>query len=482
MEERTVLAIDDDPTQLELLRTICEELEYPPVRLLSADTAGEGLALAEGQAVDIVLTDYRLPDLNGLEVVQRVRKLNPLISIVVITAYESAREAVEILKSGADDYLVKPTRPESIQHLILRIAERQDLDRESEELREQIAEDFASDFITFRSRNMARALNLAARSARSGASVLVRGESGTGKELVARIIHDASDRARGPFVPVNVAALPEGLVESELFGHLKGAFTGASADRVGRFEEADGGTLFIDEVGDIPVTVQVKLLRALQFNEVQRVGSNEPVKVDARIIAATNRDLEALIREGTFREDLYYRLNVIQIDLPPLRERKSDIPPMVEQFIARFAGKNQKTVEGISYEAMDVLMKHDWPGNIRELENLIERAVVLSRGTRLTVHDLPTQLSERYASVRSNDGRVESDAEAPALQPGESLDDLLARTERRLIAAALSRHEGNQSRAAGELGISERKLRSRMQRLDLENTFSAAPGGSDQRV
>ncbi len=460
MEKRYILAVDDDPTQIELLNTICSDIEYPEVEFSAAETGAQALGTVRERAVDMVFLDYRLPDMTGLEVLRAMKAHNPLVAVVVMTAYESTEQAVEALKSGADDYLVKPTSAEQISHVILRITESQALDRETAELEDDIEEDFDAGFITFKSREMARALNLAARSAKSAASVLLRGESGTGKELFARIIHSSSERAEQPFVAVNVAALPETLVESELFGHVKGSFTGATQDRVGRFEEADGGTLFIDEIGDVSGSVQVKLLRAIQFGEVQRVGANQPMKLDVRIITATNRNLEEMIRQGTFREDLYYRLNVIQIDLPPLRDRKTDIPPLVDQFIARYAEKNRKQVDGITFDGLDLLMKYDFPGNVRELENIIERSVVLCRGTRLTSRDLPDAL--RKGTTPTTEGR----------SSGKSLDAVLAETETQLILDALSRTEGNQSRAAALLDVSERKLRSRMQRLGLENIYA----------
>ena len=463
MEKRYILAVDDDPTQLELLNTICSDIEYPEVEFTAAETGAQALGTVRERAVDMVFLDYRLPDMTGLEVLRSMKALNPLVAVVVMTAYESTEQAVEALKSGADDYLVKPTSAEQISHVILRITESQALDRETAELEEDIEEDFDAGFITFKSREMARALNLAARSAKSAASVLLRGESGTGKELFARIIHSSSERAEQPFVAVNVAALPETLVESELFGHVKGSFTGATQDRVGRFEEADGGTLFIDEIGDVSGAVQVKLLRAIQFGEVQRVGANRPMKLDVRIITATNRNLEEMIRQGVFREDLYYRLNVIQIDLPPLRDRKTDIPPLVDQFIARYAEKNRKQVDGITFDGLDLLMKYDFPGNVRELENIIERSVVLCRGTRLTSRDLPDTLRKGAApTTEATEGR----------SSGKALDAVLAETETQLILDALSRTQGNQSRAAALLDVSERKLRSRMQRLGLENIYA----------
>ena len=302
---------------------------------------------------------------------------------------------------------------------------------------------------------MEEVLNTAARVAESKASVLLRGESGTGKEVIARAIHEASDRRDKPFVVVNCAALPETLFESELFGHEKGAFTGAERQRIGKFEQADGGTLFIDEVGDIPLLIQVKLLRALQFGQIERLGGDRTLSLDVRIVAATNRDLEAMIRDGQFREDLYYRLNVVTITIPPLRKRKADIGPLVQDFIRRFAELNSKAVHSISREAMDALTRYDFPGNVRELENIIQRAVVLSRGEALTTHDLPPNVQHAHSTPSR-------------LSLGEigvgDLNEAVAALEQAMIEKALEESGGNQVKAAALLNISERTLRYKLTR------------------
>ena len=454
-----VLAIDDDPTQLELIRTYSDHITAPRIELLTAETAEEGLARLSEGPLDLVLTDYRLPDRDGLEVLREIKSRNPLINVVVMTAFENARDAVEILKSGGDDYLIKPLKLSDIEHIFLRIFEQQSTTRENVRIDREIEASFPDFPIVYNSRAMKKVLNIVARSSETDATVLITGESGTGKELIARLIHKTSLRKDKPFISVNIAALPESLMESELFGHVKGAFTGAEGERIGRFEEADGGTLFIDEVGDIPVKIQVKLLRIIQFEKLQRVGENRERALNIRIIAATSRDLEMMINEGGFREDLFWRLNVINIALPPLRQRRSAIPSLVEHFIGIYNEKNKKSVEGISREALDKLMSHRFLGNIRELENIVERAVILSRSSIITSSDLP-------------------DFETRTPEPDDSFEEIIPEDynfqlrafEIRLIQEALKKAEGNQSEAARLLKISERRLRSRLDILDLKTS------------
>ena len=441
----TILAIDDDPTQIERLRLLCATMEYPEIEFLSAESVAGGLAAVYGRVIDLVLTDLRLPDGSGIDILSRTKLLNPLIPVVVMTAYSDPREAVAILKKGADDYLVKPTDPAEIQKLILRIHEKNLLIREAflPPSQDAVTAPAASGII-YRSDSMARVMRTAARCADSDATVLVSGESGTGKELVARFIHDKGNRKGKPFIAVNISALPESIAESELFGHRRGAFTGADSDRIGRFEEANGGTLFIDEIGDVSLSLQVKLLRALQFGVVERVGENTPRKLDVRIIAATNRDLSSAVAAGKFRKDLFYRLNVIGLFIPPLRARKEDIGPLIAHFIARFNQRNSREVTGLTREAMDRLMKHSFPGNVRELENLIERAVVLCAGNLILDRDLPP---------------LDTDGEAVGYE------EIMNHFERKLLFDAIKAAGGNKSAAARNLCISERHLRSRLERL-----------------
>lgn len=445
----TILAIDDDPAQLERLLLIFKHMQYPAVEYLTAETKQEGLQIAHNQVIDLVLTDLRLPDGDGIEVLNAIKQMNPMIPVVVMTAFSDAREAVEILKQGADDYLVKPTNSEEIEKIVLRIYEKGVLIREAflppAEGKESSP---ASAGIIYQGNKMAQVMQTAARCAESDATIVVCGESGTGKELVARFIHERSLRKNQPFVAVNISALAESLAESELFGHKKGAFTGADTDRIGRFEMANGGTLFIDEIGDIPAAIQVKLLRAIQFGTIERLGENTPRQLNVRIIAATNRNLSTLVEQGVFRKDLYYRINVITLELPPLRHRKEDIPALVEHFIKKFNERNHRNVRGLSREAMNALMHHDFPGNVRELENIIERAVVLCRGDIILERDLPP--------LNKN---------APWQMVEKPYEQQMAEFERSLIEKALNDAKGNKSAAARALGITERHLRSRLERL-----------------
>lgn len=458
----SLLAIDDDPVQIEMLKLYAAEISFPGVNFFSAESAEAGLELVKKETIDLVLCDYRLPDGNGIETLRAIKSHNPLISVSIMTAFEKVEDAVEVLKNGGDDYLVKPTKKQDIEHLVLRIFEQKSLERENKRLEESLKIPEGEVNIIHRSGKIRQVLNLIARSAESDATVLITGESGTGKELIAQLIHRASLRRNQPFVTVNIAALSESLLESELFGHTKGSFTGAEGDRIGRFEEAHGGTLFIDEVGDIPLHIQVKLLRIIQFGQVQRVGENRNRSTNVRIIAATNRDLERMIDENRFRGDLYWRLNVIQMHLPPLRERKDDIEPLVEHFIRRFAEKNRRMVRGVSREAMDRLMTYSYPGNIRELENIIERAVILCRGELIHLSDLPLPHRDRQDAA----GDEESCEDITVI----NYEMQMQQFERQLLQKALDESEGNQSKAARSLQISERRLRSRMEILNIENS------------
>ncbi|MDP3178572.1 MAG: sigma-54 dependent transcriptional regulator, partial [Spirochaetaceae bacterium] len=422
--------------------------------VLAAKTVAQGLDTASRMVVDFVLTDHHLPDGTGFDVVRSLKALNPMISVVVMTAYDDAREAVELLKAGAEDYMVKPTPPRAIERIVLRVNEKYALMHEA--LLPPIegpASSPATAGIVYRSDTMARMMSIAARAADSAATVLITGESGTGKELVAQFIHDRSGR-KGNFVAVNISALAESLAESELFGHRRGAFTGADSDRIGRFEEAANGTLFLDEIGDISPPLQVKLLRAIQFGVIERLGENVPRRPNVRIVAATHSDLPALVKGGSFRRDFFYRLNVIEIVLPPLRERKDDIIFLVERFIERFRERDGKKVQGITREAMDKLSKRPFPGNVRELENIIERAVVLCRGDMIRVEDLPPDESSEGGGHCGDLG-------------SEGYEKTMSDFEKTFLSEALRQAEGNKSAAARKLGITERHLRSRIERLGM---------------
>ena len=408
-----------------------------------ADSAERALELFRQDAFDLVLTDQRMANMSGLDLLQAVHTINPETPVILITAYGTIEAAVAALKQGAIDYLTKPVNLDELLHRIRQVSDRYRIINENRELREALRERHRIEGIIGESGPMLEVLSLVRRVAPSEATVLIRGESGTGKELIAKAIHFASPRARGPLVKVNCAALPETLLESELFGHEKGAFTGAITSRQGRFELANGGTIFLDEIGDLPLHLQAKLLRVLQEREFEKVGSSRPVKVNVRILAASHRPLEELIKAGQLREDLYYRLNVVTILIPPLRERRSDLTLLIDYFLERFAAKNGKTIRGLTREARDTLLRYDYPGNVRELENIIERAVVLTRDDVIGSGDLPLTVQEKEA---------DDDYEA-------NLTVAVERLERRMIRDALARFEGVQTRAAELLGMSERALR-----------------------
>jgi len=456
MSDFRILLIDDEPAQITSIKSFLKRRDFT---VLSASSGSEGLSFIHDGNVDLVFTDFRMPDMNGLEVVQKINSLNPEIPVVVITAFSDTKDAVEVMKEGAFDYLSKPVDLDELELIVRRAKEHRYLVSENKLLRKQLEEKYKFEAIISQSREMEEVLNTAGRVSKSKATVLLRGQSGTGKELIAKAIHYSSDRKDKPLVTVNCAALSENLLESELFGHEKGAFTGAFSQRIGRFEQAGGGTLFIDEIGDIALQTQVKLLRALQFGEFERVGGSKTIKVDVRVITATNRDLEHLIKGGLFREDLFYRINVITINLPALSERKTDIPLLIRHFIAKYASENNKDITDISKEAQDYLMRYNFPGNIRELENIIERAVVMSRDKVITTGDLPPGLS------LTNENSV--------FDPHDFSDSYIKKVasfEIAMINAALGLKNGNQSRAAELLGISERHLRSRMSKLNIVNT------------
>ncbi len=455
MKSISILLIDDEAAQLKSLESFLKRREYT---VYTADSGPSGFEIVKDHLIDLVLTDYRMPDWNGLMVVKKVKELNPEIDVVVMTAYGNIEDAVNIMKAGAYDYLNKPIDLDDLENLVLRVSEKHHMIQENRILRDQLPDKFKFDAITSQSREMEEVLNTAGRVAASKATVLIRGESGTGKELIARAIHYASDRRDRPFIVVNVAALSETLIESELFGHEKGAYTGAAQQRIGRFEQADKGTLFIDEVGEIPHSVQVKLLRAIQFGQFERLGGDTTLSVEVRILAATHRNLEEMIKRGDFRDDLYYRLNVISIQIPPLHRRKTDIPILIDHFIGKFSRENHKEVESISKEVLDQLLKYDFPGNVRELENIIEHAVVLCRDKYISVQDLPLQL--HTAGKKS------------ALDPyhlEEGYEQKMREFETAMIREALKRTDGNQSAAARLMQITERHLRSRLEKLGLKN-------------
>lgn len=448
-----ILIVDDERVQGEMLAGFLKKQGHRPE---IAENGRQALEKFKSGNFDLILTDQRMPEMEGLQLLREIKRLNPETIVILMTAFGSVSSAVTAMKEGAYDYLTKPIDLDELLILIQRVEKEINLSRENRLLKEQLKEKFKVDFIVSNSPQMEEALNLVGRVAPSQATVLILGESGTGKELFAKAIHYASMRAEKPFIKVNCAALPETLLESELFGHEKGAFTGAVSRRIGRFEQAHQGSIFLDEIGDLSLSLQMKLLRVLQEKEFERVGSNQTIKVDVRVIAATNRNLEEAIKKGTFREDLYYRLNVVTITLPPLRERKEDIPLLIEHFLKKYNAQNKKEIIGLTKEARDLLMQYDYPGNVRELENIIERAVVLCPGKIITVNDLPLNLREAKTEGFGEQAR-----------PARSLPHLLEDIERQMIIRALKNNEGVQTKAAAELGISERVLRYKMKKYGL---------------
>jgi two-component system NtrC family response regulator len=452
---QTILLIDDD----ESLRRVMEfHLQEDGYRVLTETDGRSGLQRFQAEAVDLVVTDIRMPEMDGMELLTRLKAMQPDLPVIVLTAHGTIDSAVEAMKLGASDYLTKPFSREQLKTAASKALEVAALRTENLRLREVVAERFSFANMIAGSRAMRGVTDMAARVAQSDTTVLLAGESGTGKELLAKAIHFHSARARRAFVTVNCAAIPEQLLESELFGHRRGAFTGAVADKQGKFEIAGGGTIFLDEVGDLPVLLQVKLLRVLQEREIDKVGDPRPVKVDVRVVAATNRDLETMIAEGAFREDLYYRLAVVSIRLPSLRERADDIPLLVDHFLDKHSarlGRPRPSVDKAVYSALNL---YSWPGNIRELENVVERALVLDRDGALDLDDLPERLRAR--EQRAGNVRIEL--------PDEGIS--LEHVERDLIVAALEKHDWNQTRAAAYLGITRSTLLYRMQKFQIEKS------------
>jgi len=453
MKKLNILVVEDGQSQREMLRDFLVREGHTVAEAENGDTAIQSVLKGH---FDMILLDYKMPGMDGMQVLKGVKKINPEIDVIIITAYGTIETAVEAMKAGAIDYITKPVEFDELLIHVDRVSERRTLIRENEILRQELKEKGVTmDKIIYQSPKMNVLINMANRIAVSRATVLIKGESGTGKELLARLIHNLSPRSAKLISVVNCSALSESLLESELFGHEKGAFTGATARRIGRFEEADGGTLFLDEIGDLTASVQVKLLRFLQEREFQRVGGNQTIHSDVRIISATNSDLESKVKEGTFREDLFYRLNVVVMDIPPLRERKEDVPLLIDHFLKRFAAENGKNVTGITSEARDLLLKYDYPGNVRELENIIERAVVISRNAVISIDDLPFD-EERI------------DPEYTGKKGEGLLRGSIEEMERRLILEAMEKSGDHQTKAAEILGISERMLRYKLKKYGLK--------------
>ena len=436
-----------------MLRTMLRSWGYAVSEAADGD---EALNLVRERAFDAVLTDVRMARMDGIHTLKSVLEYNPALPVVLMTAYSSVETAVEALRLGAYDYLVKPLDFEILRHTLRQAIEHSRLSVENRELRRQLSEAAARPGILGRSPAMLAMQETIATVAPTEATVLITGESGTGKELVARALHSGSARADKPMVTVNCAALAENLLESELFGHEKGSFTGADRRREGRFVQANGGTLFLDEIGEMPLPLQAKLLRALQEGEVQRVGSDAPLTVDVRVLAATNRDLREEVARRRFREDLYFRLNVISLEVPPLRDRGEDIP-VAAHFLERFAGRNRKSIRGFSPQAVDSLLRYAWPGNVRELENAVERAVILCNGDLITRRELPAAITEAASPEEASSAAVGALAGLP-------LDEL----ERRAIGETLRCTGDNKSEAARQLGITRATLHNKLRKYGLE--------------
>ncbi|MFY9527578.1 MAG: sigma-54 dependent transcriptional regulator [Candidatus Acidiferrales bacterium] len=443
-----ILIVEDEPKMRRLLELNLAEEGFTTHSAADAET---GLKLLNTERIDLVVTDFRLPGMSGLEFLQAVKRVNASLPVVVMTAYGTVESAVEAMKEGASDYVLKPF---SLAEMVLVIRKELDahkLREENRSLREALGQRYEYKNIIAKGEKMQAVLAMVERVAPTNSTVLLGGESGVGKDAIARAIHEHSHRSSGPFIKINSTAIPENLLESELFGYEKGAFSGATSSKPGKFELADKGTLFLDEIGDVPPAIQVKLLRVLQEREFERLGGTKTLKVDVRLVAATNRDLRAALEEGTFREDLYYRLNVVAIDIPPLREHKEDIPALVDLFLKRFTKESGKPVPGVTPEALKVLMDFHWPGNVRELENILERGVTLSNATMLDVADIHL---DHAASRRATDA-------VPILPEGFSLEQW----EDEIIREALRRANGNKSQAARALGLSRNALRYRLSRM-----------------
>jgi DNA-binding NtrC family response regulator len=442
-----ILIAEDEEKMLRLLALHLADEGFSTQTVRDAEA---GLKVLNKEKVDLVVTDFKLPGMNGLEFLQAIKRVDAGIPVVVMTAYGSVEAAVEVMKAGASDYVLKPFSLAEMSLIIHKELDARRLREENRSLREALGQRYSYPNIVARSAKMQEVLATVERVAQTNSTVLLGGESGVGKDLIARAIHEHSRRAGEPFVKLNCTAIPENLLESELFGYEKGAFTGASGSKPGKFELADKGTIFLDEIGDVPGAIQVKLLRVLQERAFERLGGTKTLKVDVRLVAATNRNLRVALEQGTFREDLYYRLNVVPIDIPPLREHKEDIPDLVEHFLTRFARESGKAIRGVTPAALQRLMSFHWPGNVRELENILERAVALSDGGTVDAGDIHLDISPAPNS-----------AHREFLPEGMTLEQW----EDQMILEALRRAGGNKSQAARLLGLSRNALRYRLSKI-----------------
>ncbi len=445
-EKRKILIVDDDMSHRLMIKANMLDKDY---EIFEAEDGEEAISNVENNFFDLIIMDIKMKKVDGIIALKKIKEISPSIPVMIMTAFSSVQTAVEALKLGASEYFVKPLDMEGVFKSVAKTFDYLELNKENKTLKEQINRNFEISSIIGQSEEMKSIFEVLALTAPSDATILILGESGTGKELIANAIHENSNRNDKPFVKINCAALSENLLESELFGHEKGAFTGAVAKREGRFEIANGGTLFLDEIGDMTLATQAKILRVLQEGEFERVGGDKTLKVNVRIIAATNKNLELESREGTFREDLYFRLSVVPITIPALRTRKSDIPLLAEFFLKKYAQKNNRLISGFAPEALDKLMRYNWPGNVRELENVIERTVIMSYEQLISADALPNLQSEN---------NLKENPQEEKLRPGRSIKDV----EKELIINTLEQENGNITKAAMLLGISRRTLHNKI--------------------
>ncbi len=449
---RRLLVVEDEPNMLRVLEL---QLSGAGFAVEKASSAEQARPMLQRGGLDLVLTDLKLPGEDGLGLLARIRQMDPSLPVIIMTAFGTVETAVQAMKAGASDYVLKPFSLDDLMITIEKVLELRALREENRRLKDELGRRYGLDNIIGRSDKMQEVFSAVLRVAPTRVTVLLAGESGIGKDLIARAIHQHSPRQDRPFVKISCSAIPENLMESELFGYEKGAFTGASASRVGKFEQADGGTVFLDEIGDVPPSIQVKLLRVLQEREFERLGSNKTIAVDVRVIAATNQDLRAALEQGAFREDLYYRLNVVPINIPPLRERKEDISFLVEHFLAKYSEETGARIQGLTPAALRKLSNYHWPGNVRELENILQRGMVLAKGPWIDASDIELDVS----------APVTDSGQAPLLPPGLTLEQY----EQDLIREALRRAGGNKSQAARLLGLTRNALRYRLTQMGIES-------------
>lgn len=446
MDRARILIVEDEEAQRTLLAGLLEKEGHV---VATAGNGADAVDLYRKNTFEIVFLDYKLPDTDGLTLLRTFKEINPEVDIIMVTAFGTIENAVDALKTGATDYLAKPVDLDDLLFKIKKIEEKAYLIRENKVLKETLKDRFKSENFIYQSDAMHEVASLIVRVAKTDSTCIIEGESGAGKEVIVNLLHELSERKNYPLIKVNCAAIPETLLESELFGYEKGAFTGAYQRKMGKFELANKGTIFLDEIGDIPLFLQSKLLRVLQEKEVERLGGLHPVKVDVRIITATNRNIEEAVKQGVFREDLYYRLKVVAIPLPPLRERREDIPLLFDHFLKKFNDRHNRNIKGITSEARDILIKHDYPGNVRELENVIERAVILTRGDHISKEDLPL-----------------TPAGTDSVQE-KRMKDTVGALEKRMITEALINTDWVQTKAASALGLSERMLRYKIKKHNI---------------